>query len=115
MSQQLLTFACAGAANTFYVPVPKECKLKGASWVANVDPSTNKSVVLSLASGNTIISGNISATPGAVVEGTMSGTEAYKNQILTPTDPLKLVITVTAALELGLVLDFDEFLSTDPS
>lgn len=114
MPQQILSFTCAGATNTFYVPVPKECKLKKASWVSNTDPSTNKSVAISKNGGSDIITGNISATPGAVVEGTMTATVANENQVLTPAAGLKIIIIATAALQLGMILDFDEFLSTDP-
>jgi flagellar basal body P-ring protein FlgI len=112
MAYKFLSFTCAATANTFYVPVPYDCKLHGASWVANTDPSTNKTVVISKNGGNTIISGNISTTPGTVVAGTMTATVADQKQVMTTTYALKLVITVTAALQLGIWLDLDEFKTT---
>lgn len=106
---------CLGAANTFYIVPPVNVTVLKAYWTANADPSTNKSVVISLNGGNTIITGDISATPGTVVAGTMTSTTADKNQVMGPSTTLsiKVVATCTNAVDLSLMLDLDEFVRKD--
>ena len=107
--RHFLEFSCTSGVNTFYVPVPYTCRLQGAAWTSNADPSTNHTVVLSKNGGNTIISGSMSHTPGEITTGTMTSTVADANQELTTAAALKVVITVSATLVLGMWVDLDPF------
>jgi hypothetical protein len=109
MFQKTVLIECAGAANTIYLPVPYPCTLLKARWTANADPGANHTVVLSKAGGNTIISGDVSATPGQVVTGTLTATVADQRQAMDEASPLKLVITLSNPAKVGLVLDLDPF------
>jgi hypothetical protein len=104
-----LNFPCAAATNTFYVPVPYGCTLQSARYTSNADPGSNKTCVISKSGGNTIISGDLSATPGTITKGTMTATVADQRQVMDETTPLKLVITTSNACVVGMVLDLDEF------
>jgi hypothetical protein len=109
MFQKNILISCAGAANTIYLPLPYPCTLLSARWTANADTGANHSVVISKNGGNTIISGDVSATPGAVVKGTLTATVADQRQAMDETTPLKLVITLSNAAIVGLCLDLSPF------
>ena len=102
---------CAAATNTFYVSMPYDALLKGATWVAGADPGANKTMVLSHdTAGATIVSGDISATAGTAVVGTVTATLADANLVLNSTTaPLKIVATTSNACKVCLTLDIDEF------
>ena len=104
-----LLIPCAAAANTIYVPVPHKCTLQSARYTANADPGANKTCVISKNGGNTIISGDLSATPGTETAGTMTATVADQRQVMDKDTPLKLVITTSNVCVVGMVLDLDEF------
>lgn len=104
-----LEFPCGAAANTFFVPVPRKCTLHSARYTANADPGNNKTCVISKNGGNTIISGDLSATPGTETNGTMTATVADQKQVMDVNAPLKLVITTSNACVVGMVLNLDEF------
>lgn len=104
-----LNFHCLAAANTFFVPVPYDCTLQSAKYTASGDPGSNKTCVISKNGGNTIISGDLSATGGTITTGAMTATVADQRQVMTTTYPLKLVITTSNVVNVGMVLNLDEF------
>lgn len=108
---QTFTLECGAATNTFYIPMPYNCLLSRAWWSTNADPGQNNDIVLSHdTAGATIISGEISATPGAITAGTLTSTVADKNLVLNNSDaPLKIVATTSNACKVGLTIDIDEF------
>jgi hypothetical protein len=111
---QIVTFECAAGANTFYVPVPVPCKLAGARYCADANQAGTKTCVISKKGGNTIVSGDINATAGTVTEGTITSTEADKNQAFAITDVIQVAINLTGgtAGTVAMVLDLDEFKHT---
>jgi len=104
-----LNFHCLAAANTFFVPVPYECTLHSAKYTPSADPGVNKTCVISKNGGNTIISGDLNAVGGVITNGTMTATVADQRQAMNITTPLKIVITTSNVVVVGMVLDLDEF------
>lgn len=104
-----LNLYCLAAANTFFVPVPYYCTLHSAKYTPNADPGANKTCVISKEGGNTIISGNLNAVAGVITDGVMTATVADQRQAMTPTTPLKILITTSNVVNVGMVLNLDEF------
>ena len=106
-----IVFNClALTTNTFYVVLPVKARILGALWVANGDPGVNNTVEILPDGGSDIITGIISATPGAVVKGTVTATLANAIQVIDPaTTALKIVLDTTAACVVSMNLNLDVF------
>lgn len=106
-----LTFECAAGSNPFYVPVPVPCKLTAARYVCDANQAGTRTCVIAKTGGNTIISGNVSATAGTLTNGTVSTTSAYANQAMAITDTLTITIDFTtgSAGTVVMWLELDEF------
>ena len=109
-----IVLTCATASNAIYVPVPFECTLLAATYVASANQGATKTVVISKPGGNTIISGDLSGTAGTPTTGTKTATLADAKQVLSPTAPLLITVNLTGgtAAEVAFILDFDEFKRT---
>lgn len=108
-----LTFECATASNVFYFPVPVKCKLSAARYVLDANQASTKSCVIAKTGGNTIISGNFSATAGTLTNGTVTATDADANQTIDVTETLTITINLTGGTAGTAVmwLTLDEFLA----
>ena len=106
-----LSFQCAAGANTFYYAPLIPCMVRAANYVCNQNQAATKSCVIAKAGGNTIISGDLSATAGTPTEGTLTTTLADKKQVISKTAPLSVTINFTsgAAAMVHMDLDLDEF------
>jgi hypothetical protein len=106
-----LALTCTNGANTFYFAPILPCLLRRANYVANQNQAGTKSCVIAKAGGNTIISGDFSATAGTPTEGTLTSTLADKKQVINKTSPLSITINFTngTACEVLMDLDLDEF------
>jgi hypothetical protein len=106
-----LTFECATASNPFYVPLPFPCRLRSARYVCDQNQGSTKTVVIAKTGGNTIISGDLSATGGTLTNGTVTATDADANQDLEITDTLTVTINLTGGTAGTVVmwLELDEF------
>lgn len=106
-----LSVPCATASNAFYFAPLLPCILRAANYVANQNQASTKTCVISKNGGNTIISGDLSATAGTPTEGTLTPTLADKKQVISKTAPLLITINLTGgtAAQVILDLDFDEF------
>ena len=109
---QTQVLKCAAATNTFYLTVPVKARILGASWTSDADPGGNKTVVVKPAGGNNIVTGNISATPGTIVKGTVTATLADAIAPVSPTLAIAVVLTTSNVCNVSLTLDLDEFVKT---
>lgn len=106
-----LTFECATAGNTFYVPLPFPCKLAGARYVCDQNQASTRTCTITKTGGNQICSGNVSATAGTLTNATMTATVADKNQVMDITNTLTVAIDFSGgtAGTVVMILDLDEF------
>ena len=108
------TFEAATASNVYYLPVPFPCKLNAARYVCDQNQGSTKTCVIAKTGGNTIISGDFSATAGTLTNGTVTATTADANQSFAITDTITVTINFTGGTAATPVvwIDFDEFKHT---
>jgi hypothetical protein len=106
-----LSLVCATSSNAFYYAPIIPCILRQANYVASANQGGTKTVVISKAGGNTIISGDLSATGGTPTEGTLTSTLADAKQVISKTAPLLITINLSGGTAATVVMDLllDEY------
>ncbi|OPY82499.1 MAG: hypothetical protein A4E65_00799 [Syntrophorhabdus sp. PtaU1.Bin153] len=107
-----LNFECAAGSNVFPIIPPVDCKIAAAKFVCESNQAATKSVVIAKTGGNTVVSGDLSATAGTITIGTLTSTIADKNQICSKnTASITATINLTGgtAANVNVMLELDEF------